>query len=179
MADDRRENAASSTVFFERCYVYRSGNGLFALLVLTLFGVGALWVSTTRINNPPGQIEIIVTSVFLLAGFGLLGCSIFMLYSMLIDRRTAVRITVEGIWKDQKYIPWTEVGGFYGTRYSNGISLGFTLRHKRIQNEKSLCTTPLLTEKEYSDLAGTLRDYVQRINCGANIELHPRVPTGD
>ena len=179
MASTESTRTQSSDVLFHREYVFRSSNGVLAILVLALFGILFLWAANQGANINLGKIGRFVSVGFAVAGVILIGLGAQAVVSFVIDKRIVVSISGDGIRRGQGFTPWSDIAVFYGTRYTNGISLGFSPRGKRIYIEKSLSTTPLLTDKEYKELANTLHGRLVHERSDVQIELFPREPIGD
>lgn len=87
----------------------------------------------------------------ILGGFGL-----YTLLSLIANRRIWVEVNEDGIVNGTRLWKWNEIDSFTGKRYFNGVCIEFASRWRRV----SAPTTPLLTERQYIELA---------------IELHRRI----
>jgi hypothetical protein len=110
--------------------------------------------------------------------FGSVG--LWTLWSWIRNRRIDVEINEDGIICGNRFWPWDRVRSFGGTRYDNGVLLGFTPRGMTIVwGGGGLPTTPLLTEHQYIQLARELRRCVSARFPDVDVAMHPVEPPAD
>ncbi len=164
---------------YQGSYAFRSANGLLAMLVPGTVGATFIWVSVLCLTKIPGQLAKFVGVAFTVGAIGLLGASIYSLIAILIGRVVNVTIATDGITHGRRFTPWEDISDFYGTVYANGIGLGYTLAGRKVYMERTLSTTPLLTNDQYRDLCEEIREFISAKQTHVRIEMNPRFPTGD
>jgi MFS family permease len=174
---------STSQVFFRGHYVFRTLNGAMAasvsFLTSAIFAALAAYVPNLR----GVRVDLLLNVVR--AGF-VLGAIVFgaicvrVLWGLIRSHRIQVEINEYGIISGNRFWPWAEVGSVTGTRYSNGVSLGFIPRGTMIAlGAGELPTTPLLTDQQYVELAQELSCYISTRFPHVNVAMQPLEPLGD
>ena len=171
-------STTTSSILFDGEYTYRTWNGTMAvfvsLLVCAIFGVFAVLLLGAQ-EEPLAQV---IGSAFGIAALIPGGRGFYALIAWLGNWRDCVQIDDEGITYRDRFIPWTKIRSFHGTRFDNGICLGHFCTAKFFWGDGSLPTTPLLTEQEYVDLARRLQSRIGKRFQHVQIELCPTEPFG-
>ena len=105
--------------------------------------------------------------------FGALG--LYVQVQLIRGKCDDVLIDESGITYRNRFRSWGDIRSFHGTRYSNGICLGYVPKTWFIWGDGSLPTTPLLSEQEYINLAQRLQASISFPDV--IIESHPVSPT--
>ena len=148
-----RERTSSLAILFLGRYKFRTINGLLAAVIPLVFTVAFATVAVKIFGFADELLTRIVGSGFVVGAliFGSLG--LYALFSLISNKSVEISISEEGITAAGRFKAWEEIGKFYGNRYSNGICLCYAPKSTRIHFEKSIATTPLLSEQEYMSLA--------------------------
>ena len=120
----------------------------------------------------------IVGSGFFVGALVFVSLGLYALFSWIADISVEISISEEGITSAGRFRAWEEIGKFYGTRYSNGVCLSYTPKNTPIHFEKSLATTPLLSEQEYLALAHELYRHVGHRYPDLEIAMQPMESAG-
>lgn len=169
---------ASPHVLFRGRYVFRTPNGVGAFILPVLFG-GAFVAIVIATSTYDGRDPIVAFGNvwFALGGLLFFGLGLRALWGLIRNERIVVEINEAGIIRDKRFYPWDQVRSFEGTRYSNGVSLGFTTSGKMAGFAPGeLPTTPLLTEEEYMELAREVSRYISSQFPHVQIAMEPLEP---
>lgn len=147
----------TSSVLFRGQYIWRSGNGTASAMVPLVFSIIFISVAVTVLMNRGDSFERIVAYAFVMGGTFFGGLGLLAACFWICDKHDGVEVTEDGITYRNRFKSWNEIRKFYGTRYRNGVCLGYLTR-KRVQfGSGSLPTTPYLKEAEYELLAQALQ----------------------
>jgi hypothetical protein len=166
-------------VFFRGEYVFRTVNG--AMAVMTGLGASAVSAAVAVCIARLGEdlLSNVVAVIFgaVASVFG--GVGLWTLWSWIRARRVQVEINEVGIVCGNRFRSWQRIRSFAGTRYSNGVCLGFTPRRTGVWGGGSLPTTPLLTDQQYVELARELGPWISARFPDVVVAMNPEVATSD
>ena len=149
-----------STILFRGQYVFRSRNGVGAMAIGLSVSIVFAIIAAHEFRGGDGLLSLLVGSGFAIMGLVFGGLGLFVLHSWIGNKCERVQIDDEGITYRNRFTPWTKICAFNGTRFDNGIRLGYTPKARCYWGNGSLPTTPLLTEQQYRDLAKQLHSHI-------------------
>lgn len=180
---DEPKAPSTSQVFFRGQYVFRTRNGAMAASVsfLTAASFAALAAYVPSLRGVRVDLLLnVVRASFALVTIVFGAICVRVLWGLIRGHRTHVEINEYGIISGRRFWPWAQVGSVTGTRYSNGVSLGFIPRSTMIAlGAGELTTTPLLSDQQYVELAQELCRYTSTYFPHVNVAMQPLDPLGD
>jgi hypothetical protein len=166
-------------VFFRRDYAFRTLNGTMAVIAALLASALSGAVAVYAWKTGEGVLVHVVAAVFASGALIFCGLGLWATWSWIGNRRVHVEINGDGIICGDRIWPWDRVHRFVGRRYSNGICLEFTLSRGVVLGGGHLPTTPLLTDKEYVELARTLDQCISARFPHVVVAMEPEDATAD
>jgi hypothetical protein len=172
-------SCAGPAVFFRGQYVYRTLNGTMAVITGLLSGAICAAAAVYISRRDEELLTVVVSVIFAVVALVFGGLGLWMLWAWVRNRRILVEINEDGIICGNRFWPWDRVRSFAGTRYDNGVCLGFTPRGTGVWGGGGLQTTPLLTEQQYVELARELSRCILARFPDVEVAMHPLKPTTD
>jgi len=166
-------------VFFRRDYAFRTLNGTMAVIAAILSGalLGAVAVYAWKTGE--GVLVHVVAAVFASGALVFCGLGLGAMWSWIGNRRIHVEINGDGIICGDRFWQWDRVHCFVGRRYNHGVCLEFTLSRGVVLGGGDLPTTPLLTDKEYVELARTVDQFTSARFPHVVVAIEPKDATAD
>jgi hypothetical protein len=163
-----------SGFFYSGEYVCRTWNGAMSAIVPLLFAGFFGFITATIFSEMRGTLALVVGGSFAAGALFFAIMGFLALIAFIGNRRILVEIGDKGIQHGNRFTPWAEVKEFRGTRYANGVCLGFTpTRRPFVSGDGNLPTTPLLSEQEYVELAQKLLERVVVQHANLSVVMLP------
>jgi hypothetical protein len=172
-------SSAGPAVFFRGQYVFRTLSGTMSVIVPLLSSAICAAPIVYFSSRDEELLMVVVSAIFAAVALVFGGLGLWTLWSWVQNRRIPVEINADGIIYGNRFWPWDRVSSFAGTRYDNGVCLGFTPRGMGVWGGGSLPTTPLLNEQQYVELARELSRCISARYPDVVVAMHPLKATAD
>ncbi len=165
---------STSRILFHRQYIFRTLNGTLAAILPLSFGIVFVSIAVNLLGNPRDTLTQCVGIGFLIGGIFFGGFGMLASFAWITNKRHDLTISEDGVTFRDHFKSWDEIGAFYGTRYGNGICLGYSPRSRIPFGDGSLQTTPMLTEREYEALALEVYNCIGSRFSHVDVAMHPK-----